>query len=152
MNDLYLKSGMYTCNVCKKWFNSHTRMFLGKDKGYGCPYCRRTDFTEEEMDKKKPELHFIGWTPIYLKWPYSEGAYDVTIETPDGMRLLNVGYFDGDKTWTLLIDKHNYQDCHVIAWGLRPEPWRFKEEDPTMLEVWEQIKNGSKSVRSFERG
>ena len=51
MDDVYLKSGFYTCNICKKYFTAHTRIFLGKEKGYGCPYCKNNDFTEFEFNK-----------------------------------------------------------------------------------------------------
>lgn len=47
-NDCYMKSGMYVCEICKNFFTAHTRVFLSKENGYACPYCRSTDFKEQE--------------------------------------------------------------------------------------------------------
>lgn len=59
-----------------------------------------------------------------LPMPTFEKAYDVTIQTPDGTRLLNVAMLPKLGEWQLLIDKHNYQDCIVIAWKLRTPPYK----------------------------
>lgn len=48
-NDLYLKSGSYICTICKNHFTAHTRLFLCKEKKYACPYCKSTDFLEQEF-------------------------------------------------------------------------------------------------------
>lgn len=81
----------------------------------------------------------VGWYPMYLKEPPHSGVYDVTIETPDGTRLINVGYLNPQRKWELLIDRHNYQDCFVIAWTERPNPWKYIHEED--IQLWSEIKH-----------
>lgn len=49
-DNIYLKSGCYTCTMCKNFFTANNRLFLSKEKGYACPYCKSTDFTEHEKN------------------------------------------------------------------------------------------------------
>lgn len=136
-NQIYIKSGMYDCNTCKKFFTIHTRLFAGKDKGYVCPYCKSEDYIEQEICKSNTRE--VGWYPIYLREPPCPGMYDLTIETPDGTRLANMGYLRADGSWELYVDHHNYQDCYVIAWTERPSLWKYIEKDDGI--PWEEIKH-----------
>lgn len=134
---IYIKSGMYDCNRCKKFFTIHTRLFAGKDKGYVCPYCKSDDYTEQEICKSNTRE--VGWYPIYLREPPCPGMYDVTIETPDGTRLANLGYLHPDGRWELCVDHHNYQDCFILAWTERPTLWMYVHEKDA--EEWEKVKH-----------
>lgn len=138
-----IKSGCYTCNVCKKFFTAHTRLFLSKSDGYACPYCKSLDWTEEERGHRNEGTE-VGWYPMYLKEPEKSGVYDVTIETPDGTRLANVGYLTPERKWELLIDRHNYKDCYVLAWTHRPNLWKYIHEED--IKLWSEIKEKYKVV------
>lgn len=63
------------------------------------------------------------WIAIDFSMPEHLMGVDVTIETPDGARLTNVAVFHFPGRWELLIDKHHFQDCKVIAWKPRPLPY-----------------------------
>lgn len=64
------------------------------------------------------------WELFRKKKPHKWGAFDVTLDDGGGARLINVGiYRPLEDSWELLIDKHNYQDCKVVAWRDRPEPF-----------------------------
>ncbi len=63
----------------------------------------------------------MDWILFRFRKPANLHHYDVTLQDLDGGRLLNVGIYRAlEGTWELLIDKHNYQDCKVIAWRERP--------------------------------
>lgn len=63
----------------------------------------------------------MDWVLFRFRKPSNLQAVDVTLEDSDGGRLLNMGiYRELENTWELLIDKHNYQGCKVIAWRDRP--------------------------------
>lgn len=65
------------------------------------------------------------WIPTKKSVPERMEAYDVTVKEPFGGRLINVAIFrPNNSTWELLIDKHNYADCKVIAWKPRSEPYQ----------------------------
>lgn len=68
------------------------------------------------------------WIAKSKRLPDRLDAYDVTLIEPSGdARLLNVALFRSENsTWELLLDKHNYQDCKVIAWKERSEPYQGK--------------------------
>ncbi len=60
------------------------------------------------------------WNLLKNKRPHAIHHYDVTLQDIDGGRLLNVAiYRPLENTWELLIDKHNYEGCKVIAWKER---------------------------------
>lgn len=68
----------------------------------------------------------MEWQQFRLKKPHKWGAYDITLDDK-GARLINVGiYRPLEDNWELLIDKHNYQDCKVVAWKERTEPYEGK--------------------------
>ncbi len=50
LDDAYLKSGCYTCEMCKEFFTAHNRIFLCEKKRYACPYCKSTQYVEEEYN------------------------------------------------------------------------------------------------------
>lgn len=67
----------------------------------------------------------MDWILKSKRLPDRLDAYDVTLVDPDGARLVNVAIFRSENsTWELLTDKHNYQDCKVIAWKQRSEPYQ----------------------------
>lgn len=63
----------------------------------------------------------MSWFLASKTLPDSYVAVDVTLKAMDGTRFLNVGYLDPAKNWHLLIEKHHYLDCHVIAWKRRTD-------------------------------
>ena len=66
----------------------------------------------------------MQWIPVEQDLPRDLiNCVDVTIETPCKTRLCNIAMFYHPKRWELLIDKHNYQDCKIIAWKSRTEPY-----------------------------
>lgn len=67
----------------------------------------------------------MSWTPNNKRLPERLDAYDVTLLDALGSRTVNVALFRPSKvTWELMIDKHNYADCRVIAWKERGEPYK----------------------------
>ena len=59
----------------------------------------------------------MEWIIAKFRKPAAMQVVDVTVEDPYGSRLSNVGmYRQLEDTWELMIDKHNYQDCKVVAW------------------------------------
>lgn len=66
----------------------------------------------------------MNWISKDKAVPAKLDAYDVTLIDINGARLVNVAIFRPlNSTWELLLDKHNYQDCKVVAWKERPEPY-----------------------------
>lgn len=65
------------------------------------------------------------WTKVTDRYPkYDMEAYDVTIECPQGDRTINVAiYRHLNKSWELMVDRHHFQDCKVIAWKERSKPY-----------------------------
>lgn len=61
------------------------------------------------------------WIPVKTLVPDIDmDSFDVTIETPDGTRLTNIAiYRKKTDEWELMIDKHHFRDCKVIAWQPR---------------------------------
>jgi hypothetical protein len=74
---------------------------------------------EDILDSINKDL-LMEWVSVRKKKPHNLNHFDVTLEEEGGGRLLNVGiYRPLENTWELLIDKHNYQGCKVIAWRER---------------------------------
>ncbi len=70
----------------------------------------------------------MDWIPVRKKKPHDLHHYDVTLEDTDGSRLWNVAiYRPMENTWELLIDKHNYQGCKVVAWRERTAVYEGRE-------------------------
>jgi hypothetical protein len=66
----------------------------------------------------------MNWVTIRQRAPTHFDAYDVTLQDWDGGRLINVALFRPEEArWELMIDKHNYEGCKVIAWKERSEPY-----------------------------
>ena len=63
------------------------------------------------------------WISVRKELPKDLAAFDVTIN--DGYaRLLNLALWWPQKNeWELLVDKHNYSDCKVVAWRERPKAY-----------------------------
>lgn len=67
------------------------------------------------------------WITVSKRIPDTLDQYDVTIQDLYGGRMVNAALFRPEKsTWELMTDKHNYQDCKVIAWKKRSEPYTGK--------------------------
>lgn len=69
------------------------------------------------------------WTRVEDELPYCQSVteFDVTIEEPLGSRMLRLALFwPTDKRWELVYDKHNYQDCKIIAWAPRRKIYKDK--------------------------
>lgn len=79
------------------------------------------------LDFTMGDLLMIDWIPKSKRLPDKLDAYDVTLVDMDGARLVNVAIFRPENsTWELMNDKHNYQDCRVIAWKPRSDPYQGK--------------------------
>lgn len=69
----------------------------------------------------------MDWIISKFRKPNNFQAVDVTLQDNDGARLLNIAiYRELQDTWELLIDKHNYEGCKVIAWKERPTVFEGK--------------------------
>lgn len=69
----------------------------------------------------------MDWIPVRKRLPDRLDAYEVTVEDVYGGRMVNTAIFRSENsTWELMTDKHNYQDCKIVAWKLRSEPWQGK--------------------------
>ncbi len=69
----------------------------------------------------------MDWIISKFRKPNNFQAVDVTLLDTSGGRLLNIAiYRELEDTWELLIDKHNYQGCKVIAWKERPAVFEGK--------------------------
>lgn len=67
----------------------------------------------------------MEWIRRSKRLPDKLDAYDVTLQDLDDARLINVAIFRPENsTWELITDKHNYQDCKVVAWKPRSEPYQ----------------------------
>lgn len=66
----------------------------------------------------------MDWVSTRKRLPANLDAYDVTLKDSYGSRLVNVAlYRPLNSTWELLTEKHNYEDCKVVAWKKRCEPY-----------------------------
>jgi hypothetical protein len=85
-------------------------------------YLHRISGMDTSMGAKMTE-----WILNTKRLPEKLDAYDVTLIDPYGGRLMNVALFRPENsTWELMTDKHNYQDCKVIAWKHRGDPYHGK--------------------------
>lgn len=78
-----------------------------------------------QMEMWHELIHNFNWIKSTERLPkYDMEAYDVTIECPEGVRIINVAIYKHlNNEWELMIDKHHFKDCKVVAWKQRSKPY-----------------------------
>ncbi len=67
------------------------------------------------------------WIPVWEVLPSNLQGVDITLETPDRIRFCNIAIYRTPNHWEILLDRHHFQDCKIVAWRMRPDPFTGNE-------------------------